>query len=38
MGKPSDMLEEASQSVETLQKLMPTPEERKDIATKNSFQ
>ena len=37
MGKPSDTLEEASQSVETPQKLKPTPEERNDNATENSF-
>ena len=33
MGKPSDMFKEASQSVETPQKLKPTPEERNDNAT-----
>ena len=38
MGKPSDMFEEASQSVETPQKLKPTPEEKDDNATENSFQ
>ena len=38
MGKPSDMFEEASQSVETPQKLKPISEERNDIATENSFQ
>ena len=38
MGKPSDMFEEASQSVETLQKFKPTPEEKDDNATENSFQ
>ena len=38
MGKPSDMFKEASQSVETLQKLKPTAEERNDNATENIFQ
>ena len=38
MGKPSDMFEEASQSVETPQKLKPVSEERNDIATDGSFQ
>ena len=38
MGKPSDVFEEASQSVETPQKLKPTLEERNDNATENSFQ
>ena len=38
MGKPSDIFEEASQSVETPQKLKPTTEERNDNATENSFQ
>ena len=37
MGKPSDKFKEASQSVETPQRLKPTPE-RNDIATENSFQ
>ena len=37
MGKPSDKFKEASQSVETPQRLKPTPE-RNDIAIENSFQ
>ena len=38
MGKPSDMFKEASQSVETPQKFKPTPEEKNDNATENSYQ